>query len=842
MKLVPLRKAVVFAMVLLPIMAFSVTAEIGVLPLMLAWIGAAIAWFWEPPRVNLERWEGPWTVLTVAVFVALVLATLAGWMNFIFTVVYFVLFLAVARLFQRRSNREHIQAMALSLVMIAAAGVFNDGISFGFFFSLYALVATVGLTTHHLHVEIGEHHRRDVTRTRVEGRVLALTAALAAVILLLAFVFFLAFPRLGFGFFNINPRGGLQTSGFSEQVELGNHGTIRTDSAVVMRVRFPDGPPAPPAELYFRGMALDTFDGRRWSHRAEERMPISRTPQGMLVGPPALDDEVEDFAAALDGTVAAEVYLQPLDTDVLFGVGGPLRGLSLTTDTGLPDMLFGRSFTARWSDRVDLSARSEHGIAYMAFSAFQRPDEEPLRRNDWLGHGPSLADAVAARFEEFHDPALDPEERRQQLLRRFGNRTFAGTPEGQALHAWLYYLQLPPDIVTPRMRAFLDELRAEHPHPVDFARALETTLATTLEWTVDIPRPSSRDANVVDEFLFNWQRGHCEYFATAMVVLLRAEGIPARIVNGFLGSEHNQVGNYFTVRQAGAHSWVEVLFPEAGWVPFEPTPAGAADPRFALALWRALDDSLDNLRMLWFQWVVEYDMERQFALARSVVDTLRGEERAERGPPEVSEELRALGRWMRARGRAFSWMVAIAVVAGFLLRRRARLRLPWGPRDHALVGAWAALSVAGAVALWPVSAGFRVVVGALVLPFAGAIFAWLARRVLMEESSEESERGRALAEAEISRWMLRLVREAERAGVDAGSDVSWANVLDTLAVRMPEYAAELGELRRTYLAVRFGGRSLSEEERRMWRRRIRTLARAARRWRKEERRRARGAG
>lgn len=69
------------------------------------------------------------------------------------------------------------------------------------------------------------------------------------------------------------------------------------------------------------------------------------------------------------------------------------------------------------------------------------------------------------------------------------------------------------------------------------------------------------------------KRGHCEYFATAMVILLRSIGIPARLVTGYAAGDYNPLTGYFEVRRLNAHAWVEAHFPEYGWVTFEPTPS-----------------------------------------------------------------------------------------------------------------------------------------------------------------------------------------------------------------------------------------------------------------------------
>ncbi len=130
------------------------------------------------------------------------------------------------------------------------------------------------------------------------------------------------------------------------------------------------------------------------------------------------------------------------------------------------------------------------------------------------------------------------------------------------------YLRLPSDL-PPRVTALALELTAAERTPYDRARALERYLRT-FTYNLDIPRhPIDRD--VADYFLFELQQGYCDYYATAMVVLARAAGIPARLAVGYASGRFDAESNVYLVSKAEAHSWVEIYFPGVGWVPFEPT-------------------------------------------------------------------------------------------------------------------------------------------------------------------------------------------------------------------------------------------------------------------------------
>jgi len=142
------------------------------------------------------------------------------------------------------------------------------------------------------------------------------------------------------------------------------------------------------------------------------------------------------------------------------------------------------------------------------------------------------------------------------------------------------YLQL-PDTLPDRVRKKAREITAGADNPYDKARAVERYLKSDggFRYEIrDVPVPKENE-DFVDQFLFDTKQGYCNHFSSAMVVLLRAADIPARWVKGFAPGEAEWEGDRYrvTVRNADAHSWVEVYFDDFGWIPFEPTP-GFHDP------------------------------------------------------------------------------------------------------------------------------------------------------------------------------------------------------------------------------------------------------------------------
>jgi protein-glutamine gamma-glutamyltransferase len=187
----------------------------------------------------------------------------------------------------------------------------------------------------------------------------------------------------------------------------------------------------------------------------------------------------------------------------------------------------------------------------------------------------------------------------------------------------------------PRTVEFARILRARHTD--DRALTREVLALFRNEKFFYTLTPPLLGSHPVDEFLFDTRSGFCEHYSSAFAVLMRAAGIPARVVTGYQGGEVNQLGNYMIVRQADAHAWNEVWFQDAGWVRIDPTGAvsplrvesgiSAAVPRTdSLPLLvrgdfealRQLRFTWDLMANTWNQWVLGYTPERQRLLLSRV--------------------------------------------------------------------------------------------------------------------------------------------------------------------------------------------------------------------------------
>jgi transglutaminase-like putative cysteine protease len=171
------------------------------------------------------------------------------------------------------------------------------------------------------------------------------------------------------------------------------------------------------------------------------------------------------------------------------------------------------------------------------------------------------------------------------------------------------YLQLPA--LDRRIPALALDWIAGAPNELERARAIEKRLRKDFGYTLQLP--SHELADPLANFLFERRKGHCEYFASAMAVMLRSIGIPSRVATGFQSGIYNSMTELWLVRASDAHTWVEAWIPGRGWTTFDPTPP---DPNYATyGVLARFNLYLDAAETFWQQWVVQYDAGQQGSLA-----------------------------------------------------------------------------------------------------------------------------------------------------------------------------------------------------------------------------------
>jgi protein-glutamine gamma-glutamyltransferase len=197
------------------------------------------------------------------------------------------------------------------------------------------------------------------------------------------------------------------------------------------------------------------------------------------------------------------------------------------------------------------------------------------------------------------------------------------TPTFQRLHAAerRRYVEVPRDL-PPRIVTLAQDWTRGIDRPADRARAIEAHLRT--EYRYDLASPSGLNPQPLDHFLFESKRGHCEFYSTAMAIMLRTLDVPTRNVTGFVGGTYNRFGRFYAVRQGDAHSWVEVFLDGEGWVTFDPTPPADAAPKSELVgVWAYLRDFVEATSQRWDRHVVGYDLNQQVSLFQALTSRYR---------------------------------------------------------------------------------------------------------------------------------------------------------------------------------------------------------------------------
>ena len=265
---------------------------------------------------------------------------------------------------------------------------------------------------------------------------------------------------------------------------------------------------APFASLW-RAEAFDTYDGSTWTRSVSPLTPLESNDTG------GYDVEGTPGPSAVGRTLVQTFFIEQQQPNVLFAAAAPRTvyfpagGLRSDRDGSIRSPIF-----------------LDEGLVYSVESTVPTATPEQLRS---LGRAPRPSDGSSLQ-RMLQLPATLPER-----VRDLGGRITAGAPS-----------------------------------EYDAVMAVQTWLQTNTQYDLSVPRePDGVDA--VDQFLFVTRRGFCEHIAAAMAVLLRADGIPTRLVTGYGPGERNPFTGYYEVRGSAAHAWVEVYYPGYGWVPYDPT-------------------------------------------------------------------------------------------------------------------------------------------------------------------------------------------------------------------------------------------------------------------------------
>jgi protein-glutamine gamma-glutamyltransferase len=481
-------------------------------------------------------------------------------------VVHFLVFAMLVRFYSAANDRDALFLGMLSFAAILASAILTVDTLFlilFFAFLLFGVATFIGMELRRGAAgAVAPSANVHLERDRQLNRALSLAAlSVATGAILVGGVLFFFFPRFSAGYLGRVSFSPSLMTGFTDNVELGQIGEIKKNTAVVMRVE--TGKPIGYDLLRWRGIALTKFDGKRWTSAENRSQKLDPSGNGWIYTP---EWAQKADASALE--IHYTVYLEPIATDAIFVPG---RALSL---------------------QGNFSGGSGNSFAAMNRNYILQDSTDTLRN--------PFRNYAAIRYAGF---SRLPSENTAKLR---------AAPKEYPEEITETYLQLPPDL-DPRIAQFAKEITGGAQTPFDKAFRIENYLRSKFTYTLNLTGKPGNDP--LAHFLFETRAGHCEYFASAMAIMLRTLGIPSREVNGFLPGEYNDLGGDYIVRASDAHSWVEVYFPGLGWQVFDPTPAGSDSGNRFLT---RLGLYIDWMQITWNDWVIGYDFVHQLTLAQNL--------------------------------------------------------------------------------------------------------------------------------------------------------------------------------------------------------------------------------
>ena len=503
-----------------------------------------------------------WNILLIGAFVILLIDLTVISRDLLPAGIHFLVVLLSIKLLTLQHRRDYQHLYAISLMAILASAALTTDAWYVPIFLLYLLTAVWTLLLYHLTQETGEVSVVVTSAStaachapfpgRITHRFFWLTNGTAVVAIALTLTIFFLIPRIGAGMFQKTSGEALRTTGFSDRVDLGTIGSVKQDPQIVMRVELPDQPAGEKDRLYLRGLAYDQYNGRSWGHSETRRRSLSFVAEGRMFRARPIGSRPPD---SLSVPIRQDILLETLDTAVLFAAP-------------FAEFLSGEFLT--------LQADAMGGL-YLPF-----PPSSRIRY--------SVTSYV---------PRLVQDERTASTL------VYSDSIRS-------HYLQVP--VGSQQVADLAHRVTQQATTPFGRTLAIQQHLLENYRYSLE--GDTATLSHPLEEFLFTRKTGYCEHYATAMVVMLRTVGVPARLVTGFLATEWNEYGGYFTVRQRDAHAWVEVYFPYSGWVIMDPTPP--TNTLVTTNRWESIRRFGGSVRFQWDRLFVHFSAKDQLAVVHGV--------------------------------------------------------------------------------------------------------------------------------------------------------------------------------------------------------------------------------
>jgi protein-glutamine gamma-glutamyltransferase len=449
----------------------------------------------------------------------------------------FLLALKAVKLLSSKTGKDWSLLYLLSFFSVVAASALSVEIFFAGIFVVYLFLAPWVLVLFQLKAGTEAAGKDPNREPRLLGwHLLRLVGGINVVLFALTLLLFIMFPRFGVGLFGDVWATGSSVTGFSDRLALGEVSRIQKNGAVAMRVTLDRNLPHGERDLYWRGVALDEFDGRKWQKSRNDAMTLRRIGESYRLGTPV---------QRRSPLIHQRIILEPNGSSSLFALSKPV-------------MISGRLGYLYVDSMGDV--RTLHPFPFQ----------------------------ISYEVLSYTEPGWNDQ------------------PPGDN------FLQLPS--VHPGIIALARKITEGISDDGKRARILESFLRDNYRYSLeDLP---VADDDPLGAFLFQIKQGNCEYFASSLAIMLRSLGVPARVVNGYLGGEWNPYGEYFLIRQSNAHSWVEAYIAGEGWLRLDPTPSV---PRGrAQALFSSFTHFADFLRLNWYRYVINFGLADQYQIFRVI--------------------------------------------------------------------------------------------------------------------------------------------------------------------------------------------------------------------------------
>lgn len=612
---------------------------------------------------------------------------------------------------QRKNRRIYEQLAVFALLQLIVAAIFNNAVSYGLL--LLPLGATVIGALSLLHIcstaedAFGEAktsgpglrvHSPDSQRSFAQaGGLFPRTGLLTVVpsVLVVAFVFFYALPRT-----NQQARhglGGKAQVGFSSEVRLGQIGQMMLIPDIAARIDVNDRRTGAPynivGDLYVRGAVLEKYnvggnvDGT-WGTADGGRV---MAPRQM---PPAPQTRRAVNRLANDD-VRVKINVSPMKGQALFSIP------PYFFDSSGPEIVHQID---RWviSRRVRPIMNRNSQISYRFGShAFRNGIQSPFSPRFWEQERTVLEPTGGAADESQQADGFTRQGEEEMAYQEMLIKDEERSANKYVQSCLDYDIDRVPSAVRAAQTA-LGRMAKYRDNPAEVARQMERYLATSgdYRYTLNLTMEPIVGIDPIEQFLTVDRSGNCQYFASALVLMLRSQGIPARLVVGFNTDEFNTVGGYFVARQLHAHAWVEALVDakwlnpnelhyssspvDQYWMRLDPTPGGGGSTQSAAG---RVSNVLDLAQDMWTSYVVDADAsDRRRELGIGSEGMSGTYQRYYEWMKLKVSRVRAgeLGAGALADGTLFSWPTALAVIVILLFTRAAyQLLLPrWMLRNR----------------------------------------------------------------------------------------------------------------------------------------------------------------